>query len=50
MYTTLGRTGLKVATISFGGIPIQRSHSRQIHLSHQEYVSNIWRNESRYRD
>lgn len=25
MYTTLGRTGLKVATVSFGGIPIQRS-------------------------
>lgn len=25
MYTTLGRTGLKVSTISFGGIPIQRS-------------------------
>lgn len=25
MYKTLGRTGLKVATISFGGIPIQRS-------------------------
>lgn len=24
-YTTLGRTGLKVAVISFGGIPIQRS-------------------------
>ena len=24
-YTTLGRTGLKMAVISFGGIPIQRS-------------------------
>lgn len=25
MYNTLGRTGLKVSTIAFGGIPIQRS-------------------------
>lgn len=28
MYTILGRTGLKVAKISFGGIPIQRSDAQ----------------------